>query len=103
MDAAIQNAVTMAPSAPIQAPTATGNATVADKKAKEFESVFISQFIGPMFDGISTDGPFGGGQGEAMFRSLMVDEYGKEIEKRGGLGLASSVASELLKMQEAHR
>ena len=50
------------------------------KAAKEFESVFISQFLGSMFSGIPTDGPFGGGQGEEMFRSLMIDEYGKAIE-----------------------
>ena len=55
----------------------TGNAGVADKAAKEFESVFISQFLGSMFSGISTDGPTGGGEGEEMFRSLMVDQYGK--------------------------
>ena len=63
----------------------------ADKAAKEFESVFISQFLGSMFSGISTDGPFGGGQGEEMFRSLMVDQYGKGIEQRGGFGLAAAV------------
>ena len=33
-----------------------------------------------MFSGISTDGPFGGGEGEEMFRSLMIDQYGKAIE-----------------------
>ena len=101
MDAAIQNAVTMAQSAPIQAPTATGNATVADKKAKEFESVFISQFLGSMFSGISTDGPFGGGEGEEMFRSVLMDKFGQAIEQRGGFGLAASVTKELLKQQES--
>ena len=53
-----------------------------------------------MFDGISTDGPFGGGQGEAMFRSLMLDEYGKQIAAQGGIGLADAVTRELLKTQE---
>jgi peptidoglycan hydrolase FlgJ len=101
MDAAVQNAMTLAQNAPIKAPTATGNVTVATKKAKEFESVFISQFLGSMFSGISTDGPFGGGEGEQMFRSMMVDEYGKAMEQRGGLGLAASVTKELLKHQEA--
>ena len=101
MDAAIQNAMTMAQSAPIQAPTATGNATVAGKKAKEFESVFISQFLGSMFSGISTDGPFGGGEGEQMFRSMLMDQFGQAIEQRGGFGMAASVTKELLKQQEA--
>ena len=100
MDAAVQNAMSLAQAAPLQTPTATGNAALAGKKAKEFESVFISQFLGSMFSGISTDGPFGGGEGEEMFRSLMIDEYGKAIEQRGGFGLAASVTKELLKHQE---
>ena len=62
--------------------------------------MFVSQMLGQMFSGIPTDGPFGGGQGEEMFRSLMIDEYGKQIEAQGGLGLSDSVQRELLKMQE---
>ena len=104
MDAAIQNAMDLirsgAQSAPVQAPTATGDAMVAGKKSKEFESVFISQFLGSMFSGISTDGPFGGGEGEEMFRSMLMDQLGQAIEKRGGFGLAASVTKELLKHQE---
>jgi Rod binding domain-containing protein len=104
MDAAVQNAINLvqpeAPLAPLKAPIATGNAALASKKAREFESVFISQFLGSMFSGISTDGPFGGGEGEQMFRSMMIDEYGKSIEQHGGFGLAASVTKELLKHQE---
>ena len=104
MDAAIQNTMDLiqsgAQSGPVKAPTATGNAAIASKKAKEFESVFISQFLGSMFSGISTDGPFGGGEGEAMFRSMMIDKYSQAIEQQGGFGLASSVTKELLKHQE---
>jgi Rod binding domain-containing protein len=72
----------------------------AKKAAIEFESVFISQMLAPMFDGISSDGPFGGGSGEKVYRSLMVDEYGKLIAKSGGIGLADSVMREILKHQE---
>jgi Rod binding domain-containing protein len=98
----IANAMTLAQSAPVQAPQATANAAAAKKAAVEFESVFLSQMLGQMFEGISTDGPFGGGQGEAMFRSLMLDEYGKSIAAQGGIGLADSVTRQLLKQQEAH-
>jgi peptidoglycan hydrolase FlgJ len=100
MDPAIQNAMTLAQSAPVKAPAVTGNAVTASKTAKEFESVFISQFLGSMFSGISSDGPFDGGQGEEMFRSMMIDQYGKAIEQRGGFGLAASVTNELLKHQQ---
>lgn len=69
--------------------------------AEEFEAVFLSQMLKPMFEGIETDGPFGGGQAEGMWRSLMVDEYGKSIAKSGGIGIAESVMSEMLRLQEA--
>ncbi|MBV9542573.1 MAG: rod-binding protein [Alphaproteobacteria bacterium] len=68
--------------------------------ATQFESVFITQMLGEMFNGLSTDGPFGGGQGEAMFRSLMMDEYGRQIASQGGFGLADAVTRQLLKHQE---
>ena len=101
MDATLQTALLASqPQGPVKAPTATGNIASAAKAAKEFESVFISQFLGSMFSGIPTDGPFGGGEGEEMFRSMMINEYGKSMESRGGFGLAAAVTSQLLKHQE---
>ncbi len=70
------------------------------KTAQEFEAVFISQMMRPMFDGIETSAPFGGGAGEDMWRSLQIDEYGKAIARSGGIGIADSVMKEMLKMQE---
>ena len=99
----IATAMTIARSAPVQAPTAAPNAAAAGKAAKEFESVFISQMLGQMFSGLATDGPFGGGEGEAMFRSLMLDEYGKQITAQGGIGLADAVTRQLLKHQEVRQ
>jgi flagellar protein FlgJ len=96
----IQNAMLMAKSAPINAPHATKDVLKAKNAAKQFESVFISQFVSQMFSGISTDGPTGGGEGEAMFRSMMTDEYAKQIEAQGGFGLADAVQRQLLKTQE---
>ena len=100
MDATAQTALLAAQPASIKTPAATSNPAAAGKSAKEFESVFISQFLGSMFQGIPTDGPFGGGQGEEMFRSLMVNEYGKAIQQRGGFGLAAQMKAQLLKHQE---
>lgn len=102
MDTAIQGTAMLAQQAPqAQAPKATADAAKADWAAKEYESIFISQFLGSMFSGIKTDGVTGGGQGEEMFRSLMVNEYGKAIQQRGGFGLAAHMKTELLKHQEA--
>jgi len=87
--------------AAIAAPKPTANAAAADKAAKNFASVFISEFLGSMFQGISTDGPFGGGPGEDMFRSLLMDQYGKSLADQGGFGIADAVKASLLKAQEA--
>lgn len=93
-------AMTAVQAAQVRTPAATGSLASIKAKAQEFEGVFVSQMLGQMFSGVSTDGPFGGGQGEQMFRSLMLDEYGKQISKQGGIGLADSVTRELLKRQE---
>ena len=101
MDAGIQSTVAMAQMGQQSAaPKPTASAAKADWAAKEYESVFISQFLGSMFSGIQTDTLTGGGQGEEMFRSLMVNEYGKAIQQRGGFGLAAHMKTELLKHQE---
>ena len=102
MDAGLDisaSAMTALQSQPVAAPNAAGNRAAIDKAANEFESVFISQFLGAMFSGIKTDGITGGGQGEEMFRSLMMDQYAQSFQKQGGFGLAASVKAEMLKMQ----
>jgi Rod binding domain-containing protein len=98
-DAGIQSALAQ-PAAP-KAPQTTANVAVAKKAAKEYEGVFVSEFLGQMFEGVSTDGPFGGGQGEQMFRSLMLDQYGKQIAARGGFGLSDAITRQLLATQES--
>jgi Rod binding domain-containing protein len=80
--------------------SATRSPQAAKRAAIEFESVFLSQMLAPMFSGISADGLFGGGSGESVYRSLLVDEYGKLIAQSGGIGLADSVMREILKHQE---
>jgi flagellar protein FlgJ len=82
-------------------PSGTVDAAKAAHVAKEYESVFISQFLGSMFSGVKSDGMFGGGQGEEMFRSMMVDQYAKGLTARGGFGLATAMQAELLKHQQA--
>lgn len=67
--------------------------------AKDFEAVFISEMMKPMFETISVDDTFGGGKGEEIFRGFMVQEYGKIFAERGGLGIASQVQAELLRHQ----
>ena len=89
-----------------RAKPATPNVKDADqatKVAKDFEAVFINEMVGTMFEGIGTDGPFGGGPGEAIFRSMMIENYSKTIAAQGGFGLADAVKRELLHTQENAR
>jgi peptidoglycan hydrolase FlgJ len=69
------------------------------KTADNFETSFLSNMLGQMFEGVSTEGPFGGGQGEQAFRSFMMDAFAQQITKSGGIGVAASVQKEMLKMQ----
>ncbi|HYG88851.1 MAG TPA: rod-binding protein [Azospirillum sp.] len=70
------------------------------KAADEFEAQFFGQMLAPMFETIETDPTFGGGHGEEMFRSLLVNEYGKQVSQRGGFGISDAVYRELLRAQE---
>ncbi len=70
------------------------------KAAQDFESMFVSEMLRPIFDTQDVDKMFGGGESEKVYRSMMVDEYGKSIAKAGGIGIAKHVEAELLKLQE---
>ncbi len=72
----------------------------AREVAEEFESVFLTTMIQGMFEGIKTDGPFGGGHGEQIYRSMLNEQYAEAIASRGGIGLADSIYREILSMQE---
>ena len=69
--------------------------------AQDFEAFYLTQAMANMFAGIETDPLFGGGAGEGVFRSLLTQEYGKLVANAGGIGIADSVAREMLKLQEA--
>jgi len=93
------------PTAPTTSSTALSPAATARmrKTAEDFEATFLSQMMKPMFEGLSTDGPFGGGEAESTWRSFMLDAIAKTTVKAGGIGLADTVMSEMLKMQEARQ
>ena len=68
--------------------------------AEAFEASFLSQMLKPMFEGLKTDGPFGGGEAEGTWRSFMIEAMAKQTVKAGGIGLADQVVTQMLKMQE---
>jgi peptidoglycan hydrolase FlgJ len=71
----------------------------AQAVAKQFERMFITQMLQPMFSGIETGGPFGGGQGEEVFRPMLLDQYADAVARGGGVGIADAVMKEILRMQ----
>ena len=68
--------------------------------AEAFEASFLSQMLKPMFEGLKTDGPFGGGEAEGTWRGFMIDAMAKQTVRAGGIGLADQVVAQMLKMQE---
>jgi Rod binding domain-containing protein len=100
---------TVAPPSLIQpAPDAPSAAELAKrgqiaKTAQKFETSFLSIMLQQMFDQQGeTQGPFGGGPGEQMFKSFMAEAMANKMVKSGGVGLAASVQREMLKMQGLH-
>ena len=90
---------------PLPAPAAGTPAADLARRAKirdaaeQFEAQFLSAMLQPMFEGTDPSGPFGGGAGETMFRSVMTEAIGKQMVKSGGIGLADTVQREILKLQ----
>ena len=77
-----------------------GKLAEIEAAAQDFEAVFISEMMKPMFQTIKTNDTFGGGQGEDVFKGMLVQEYGKIMSESGGLGIADHVRAELIKIQE---
>lgn len=91
-----------APAALTRAPSATPLANEEVRRAaEEFESMFLSEMMGPMFEGLDTEGLGGGGMGEQIFRPMLVEQYAKAISQAGGIGLADSIVAELNRLQAA--
>jgi Rod binding domain-containing protein len=67
--------------------------------AQNFESSFLSVMMQQMFEGVKTEEPFGGGNGEEMFKSVMTDAISKQVTQGGGIGLTATIQREMLKMQ----
>jgi peptidoglycan hydrolase FlgJ len=92
------------PSAAAPAPTrpsrAADPAAIA-KAASDFAAMAIGQLLQPMFDTVDTaHDAFGGGPGEEAWKPMLVQEFARQIEARGGLGLARPIYDAMLRMQQ---
>ena len=67
--------------------------------ARSFEAVFVGQMVRIMMDTTPSDGPFNGGHGEEMFRGVLAEQLGTTIASGRGIGLASIVMKEIVRLQ----
>jgi len=87
---------------PIAQPTAADLArrVKIEQTARDFETQFLGVMFSQMFEGVGDGaGVFGGGPGEAIFKSFLTDAMAKQVTKAGGVGIAAAVSREMLKMQ----
>ena len=89
----------------------TGAAPAVDAKdqakikesAEDFEALFVTHAFEDMYGDLSSDPVFGGGEAENIFRSFLLQEYGKQVAKTGGIGVSDMVQKQLLQLQESPR
>ena len=83
-------------------PTQTPDPAKITKAAHDFEAMAIGQLLEPMFETVdSGHDAFGGGAGEEAWKPMLVQAFAKQIEARGGLGLAKPIYDAMLRAQEA--
>ena len=70
-----------------------------DQTAQDFEAMFLSEMLKPMFESVKVDETFGGGKGEEIFGGFLRDEYAKIYAGTGTLGIADLVKQQLIEMQ----
>jgi Rod binding domain-containing protein len=66
----------------------------------KFRVYILSAMLAPMFETLSTDELFGGGEAEETWRGLLAERYAGSIAQSGGVGIANSVLQQLVALQE---
>jgi flagellar protein FlgJ len=74
----------------------------AKTASQDFESVFLNSMFQQMFSGVKGEGPMGDTAGTGPWRSMLTEEYSRNIAKSGGVGISDDVFRTLI-MQQAAR
>ncbi|WP_159999896.1 rod-binding protein [Roseomonas sp. 18066] len=69
------------------------------KTAQEFEAQMLGAMLQPMFETLPTNGPMGGGAAEAQWRPMLVEQFGKQMAKAGGVGIGDAVYRDMMRLQ----
>jgi flagellar protein FlgJ len=89
---------------PVSLPTATLSPSAysqAREQAIELEGVFLNTLMKEMFASLETEGDFGGGFAEETWRGMQAEQFAGVMAESGGIGLADSLMSDLLALQES--
>lgn len=71
------------------------------KQSDDFETMFLEQMTDKLFATTGDEGPLGeNGTGGGVYRSMMTQEYARQIQRAGGIGLSSQIMSQMLQVQE---
>ena len=71
----------------------------AKSASGEFEAMFLNSMFEQMNTNVDGEGPFGGSGAQKVWRSFLTNQYAQMYAKAGGVGIASHVYDELLKLQ----
>lgn len=83
----------------VQTPPVSKEMAKIEQTAREFESMFLSEMLKPIFDSVPVNEIFGGGKTEEIFGGFLRDEYSKMLAGTGTIGIAELVKEELIEMQ----
>jgi Rod binding domain-containing protein len=73
----------------------------AKKQADDFETMFLEQMTDRLTASEGTEGPLGeNGTGGGIWRSQLSQQYAKQIQKAGGVGLSDQILRDLISLQE---
>lgn len=83
--------------------TSARESAAIEKKAKEFESLMLTEFLKPMFESAKAPSLFGGDNAEqSIFGDMLQEKYAQAIAERGGIGIADQVKAALIAIQSQH-
>ena len=63
--------------------------------AEDLEATFLTEMLKPMGAGATRE-TFGGGAGEELFTSFLVEQEAKAMAHKGGIGLAEAIYRSLI-------
>lgn len=93
----------IAPPTPgLQSPLAQQDSQRNEQVAKDFEAVFLTQFVDQMMK-TTGSAAFGGDKNAQMWRSFMSEAVAKHLVEQGGLGLSGQVRQMLSAYTETQR